>query len=281
MSRHTLLFLIPSLLKNAHTSKTRNCFSIFVFPSRYSSPSLSPSLFSSLFLRIFKSSLIFVWNEYRISNWWPQSTAKPSFISTFWLAISQGQARFGRSFHSTKTSVVTSKNKIWSPWFSASIDIPRFVNFSPGPYSRLQHAYMYIYVCVYMYPLHRRSLHHSPDIRFVWKKRERERKENAEPRLAPGYHGSSGSSFCPALSDGPIDRLGRLRTGFLRSNAIETRLDYYFCIFTRAFVATTASIGPPIREATGNVASSLELAYFLLSFSRIFGVDRSFDRFLR
>lgn len=176
MSRHTLLFLIPSPLKNAHTSKTRNCFSIFVFPSRYSSPSLSPSLFSSLFLRIFKSSLIFVWNEYRISNWWPQSTAKPSFISTFWLAISQGQARFGRSFHSTKTSVVTSKNKIWSPWFSASIDIPRFVNFSPGPYSRLQHAYMYIYVCVYMYPLHRRSLHHSPDIRFVWKKRERERR---------------------------------------------------------------------------------------------------------
>lgn len=34
---------------------------------------------------------------------------------------------------------------------------------------------VYIYVCVYIYPLHRRSLHHSPDIRFVWKKRERER----------------------------------------------------------------------------------------------------------
>lgn len=278
MSRHTLLFLIPSPLKNAHTSKTRNCFSIFVFPSRYSSPSLSPSLFSSLFLRIFKSSLIFVWNEYRISNWWPQSTAKPSFISTFWLAISQGQARFGRSFHSTKTSVVTSKNKIWSPWFSASIDIPRFVNFSPGPYSRL-HTCIYIYMCVYVSVA---STIAPPFSGYSFcLKEERERKENAEPRLAPGYHGSSGSSFCPALSDGPIDRLGRLRTGFLRSNAIETRLDYYFCIFTRAFVATTASIGPPIREATGNVASSLELAYFLLSFSRIFGVDRSFDRFLR
>lgn len=175
MSRHTLLFLIPSPLKNAHTSKTRNCFSIFVFPSRYSSPSLSPSLFSSLFLRIFKSSLIFVWNEYRISNWWPQSTAKPSFISTFWLAISQGQARFGRSFHSTKTSVVTSENKIWSPWFSASIDIPRFVNFSPGPYSRLQHVCIYMCVCISIRCIDDRST--ILRIFVLFERREREKGE--------------------------------------------------------------------------------------------------------
>lgn len=176
MSRHTLLFLIPSPLKNAHTSKTRNCFSIFVFPSRYSSPSLSPSLFSSLFLRIFKSSLIFVWNEYRISNWWPQSTAKPSFISTFWLAISQGQARFGRSFHSTKTSVVTSENKIWSPWFSASIDIPRFVNFSPGPYSRLQHVCIYMCVCISIRCIDDRSTILRIFVLFERRERERERR---------------------------------------------------------------------------------------------------------
>lgn len=54
-----------------------------------------------------------------------------------------------------------------------------------------------------------------------------------------------------------------------------------FAFLPALSTATTASIGPPIQEATGNVASSLELAYFLLSFSRIFGVDRSFDRFLR
>lgn len=172
-------------------------------------------------------------------------------------------ARFGRSFHSRKTSVVTSENKIRSPWFDVVFCIdrdPRFVNFSPGPYSRLQHIYLYVSVASTASPFSGYSF-------CLKEKRERERKENAEPRLAPGYHGSSGSSFCPALSDRPIDRLGRLRTGFLRSNAIETRLDYYFCIFTRAFVA---SIGSAIREATGNVASSLELAYFLLSFSRTF-----------
>lgn len=127
--------------------------------------------------------------------------AKPSFIWTFWLAISQAWKVWPQlSFHENEENNVLRKIRFdprGSTWFSASIEILVSWTF------RLAHIPAYN---TYMYPLHR-PLHHSPDIRFVWKEREkekmseRERDENAEPRLAPGYHGSSGSSFCPALSD--------------------------------------------------------------------------------
>lgn len=198
--------------------------------------------------------------------------AKPSFIWTFWLAISQAWKVWPQlSFHENEENNVLRKIRFGprgSTCFSASIEILVSWTF------RLAHIPAYN---TYMYPLHR-PLHHSPDIRFVWKEREKEKmSERERERWECGAAtGARISRFLRLVllsrfvGHRPIDRLGRLRTGFLRSNAIETRLDYYFCIFTRAFVATTASIGSPIREATGNVASSLELAYFLLSFSLIF-----------
>lgn len=87
-------------------------------------------------------------------------------------------ARFGRSFHSRKTSVVTSENKIWSPWFDVVFYIdrdPRFVNFSPGPYSRLQHIYLYVSVASTASPFSGYSF-------CLKEKRERERKKERRMR---------------------------------------------------------------------------------------------------
>lgn len=72
---------------------------------------------------------------------------------------------------------VTSENKIWSPWFSASIDIPRFVNFSPGPYSRLQHVCIYMCVCISIRCIDDRSTILRIFVLFERREREREKGE--------------------------------------------------------------------------------------------------------
>lgn len=108
------------------------------------------------------------------------------------------------------------------------------------------------------------------------------REENSEPRLAPGYHGSSGSSFCPALSDRPIDRPGRLCPGFLRSNDVQARLAIIFAFLPKHFArfrfnnATGCSTAACVSEATGNAASSLvlQLPYFLFFHSAMPFSDR-------